>query len=429
LIDCIHTSKNGLRNEGGTVHGMGKKIYRKATLLGCAAKFGWLVVVCSVALITSSGQGAEITIAGQAAVLMELRTGKILWRRNENLSLAPASTTKIMTALVALERSNLSDTVVVPEEATLSTGGTVRLQAGERLTVQQLLYGMLLQSGNDAAIALAKHSGGSLAKFVRLMNDKAHRLSALQSRFRNPTGLPQSGHVTTAHDLAVITRAALANPAFRKIVATQDYPWKSAKWQGTLKNSNVLLNTYEGAIGVKTGQTREAGFCFVAAAERGSETFVAVILNSAEKSGWQDAKNLLDHGFKNFSSMSLIEPGETILTSQVDGKKVAIAAAASAHYVGPASDADPPQMHIALDELALPIAKGEKVGEAIFRKGDKELARVDLISRVAVPGQFNTLWLPAAASALLLALLFIWRRRHRRRHRHIFAGRGNRLRF
>jgi serine-type D-Ala-D-Ala carboxypeptidase (penicillin-binding protein 5/6) len=404
-------------------------IYREASLVGRAVKLGWLLVACSVGFIASSGQGAEIKIAGRAAVLMEMRTGKILWRRNENLSLAPASTTKIMTALVALERSNLSDTVVVPEEATLSTGGTVRLQAGERLAVEQLLYGMLLQSGNDAAIALAKHSAGSVAKFVRLMNDKARRLGAIQSSFRNPTGLPRTGHVTTARDLAVITRAALENPVFRKIVATQSYPWKSAKWQGALKNSNVLLGSYEGAIGVKTGQTRDAGFCFVAAAARGSETFVAVVLNSTEKSGWQDAKNLLDYGFQNFASMSLIEPGETILTSKVDGKKVAIAAAAPAHYVGPASDADPPQMHIALDELELPIAKGEKVGEAVFRKGDKELARVDLISRVAVPSRFNTLWLPAVASALLLLLLFIWHRRHRRRHHHIFAGRGDRLKF
>jgi D-alanyl-D-alanine carboxypeptidase (penicillin-binding protein 5/6) len=392
-------------------------------------RFRLLLVAFSVAFIATSGRGAEIKIAGQAAVLMEMRTGKILWQRNQNLSLAPASTTKIITALVTLEHSQLSDTVAIPEEATQSTGGTVRLQAGERLSVEQLLYGMLLHSGNDAAIALAKHSGGSVANFVRLMNVKARGLGAVQSTFRNPTGLPQRGHVTTARDLAVITRAALDNPVFRKIVATQNYPWKSAKWRGAIKNSNDLLGAYEGAIGVKTGQTKEAGFCLVAAAARSGETFIAVILDSTDKSGWQDAKNLLDHGFKNFAAMSLIEPGETILTSKVDGQKVPIAAAGPAHYVGPASDGDLPQMHIALDELELPIAKGEKVGVAVFRKGDQELARVALISRIAVPGRYDDLRLPAAVSAVLLALLFIWLRRHRRRQRHIFAGRGDRLKF
>jgi D-alanyl-D-alanine carboxypeptidase (penicillin-binding protein 5/6) len=246
-----------------------------------------------------TAHGAEIKIAGQAAVLMETRGGKILWQRNQNRSLAPASTTKILTALVVLERSKASDIVTIPAEATRATGGTVHLQTGERLSVEQLLYGMLLGSANDAAIALATHAGGSVEKFVGLMNDRARSLGALRSSFRNPTGLPQKGHVTTARDLAMITRAALANVEFRRIVAAKNLPWKSAKWQGELKNSNVLLKTYHGAVGVKTGQTSEAGFCFVAAAARGEESFIAVILKSTEKSGWQDAKKLLDYGFKN----------------------------------------------------------------------------------------------------------------------------------
>jgi D-alanyl-D-alanine carboxypeptidase (penicillin-binding protein 5/6) len=246
--------------------------------------------------------GADIKIAGRAAVLMEMRAGKILWQRNQDHLLAPASTTKILTALVVLERSKLNDFVKVPREATSATGGTVQLQTGERLSVEQLLYGMLLGSANDAAIALANHTGGSVAKFVDLMNGKARSLGAKRSNFHNPTGLPQKGHVTTARELAMITRAALANPEFHRIVASKKQPWKSAKWHGELKNSNVLLETYRGAIGVKTGQTREAGFCLVAAAARGNESFIAVILKSTEKSGWQDAKNLLDHGFKNYTA-------------------------------------------------------------------------------------------------------------------------------
>jgi serine-type D-Ala-D-Ala carboxypeptidase (penicillin-binding protein 5/6) len=249
----------------------------------------------------SPAHAAGIMITGQAAVLMETRTGKILWERNKHLSLAPASTTKILTALLVIERTKPSDVVTVPIEATAATGGTAHLRAGERLSVEQLLYGMLLGSANDAAIALANHASGSVARFVNLMNKKAQSLGAVRSSFRNPTGLPQKGHVTTAYDLAVIARAALANPGLRKIVAARTYLWRSAQWQGEMKNSNVLLETYEGAIGVKTGQTREAGFCLVAAAARGDDSFIAVVLKSTEQSGWQDARNILDYGFRNFT--------------------------------------------------------------------------------------------------------------------------------
>jgi D-alanyl-D-alanine carboxypeptidase (penicillin-binding protein 5/6) len=263
------------------------------------ATVGWLLL--TIAAVSPAVHATSINIAGKAAVLMEMRTGKILWERNKDLSLAPASTTKILTALVVSERSKASDVVTVPVEATVATGGTARVLAGERLSVEQLLYGMLLGSANDAAIALANHAGGSVARFVNLMNKEARSVGAQRSSFRNPTGLPQKGHVTTAHDLAAIARAALANPRLRKIVAARIYPWRSAQWQGEIKNSNVLLETYEGAIGVKTGQTNEAGFCLVAAAARGNKSFIAVVLKSTERSGWQDARNVLDYGFKNFT--------------------------------------------------------------------------------------------------------------------------------
>jgi D-alanyl-D-alanine carboxypeptidase (penicillin-binding protein 5/6) len=276
-----------------TIHGSVKLVRHSATV-------GWLLLWVT-AVSVSPAHATGITITGQAAVLMETRTGKILWERNKDLSLAPASTTKILTALVVIDRSKASDVVTVPIKATEATGGTAHLRAGERLSVEQLLYGMLLGSANDAAIALANHNSGSIAGFVNLMNKRARSLGAMRSSFRNPTGLPQKGHVTTAQDLAVIARAALANPGLRKIVAARTYPWRSAQWQGEMKNSNVLLETYVGAIGVKTGQTREAGFCLVAAAERGDESYIAVVLKSTEQSGWQDAKNILDYGFKNFT--------------------------------------------------------------------------------------------------------------------------------
>jgi D-alanyl-D-alanine carboxypeptidase (penicillin-binding protein 5/6) len=272
-----------------------------------------LVVVFIICFFLPPAMGAELDIVAKAAVLMEMRTGSILWAKNRDLPRPPASTAKILTAAVVLDRVALKEIVTAPIPTNASKT-SVLFQAGEGLTVENLLYALLLQSSNDAALALAFHVGRSTSKFVQLMNQKARSIGALRSQFHNPTGLPQRGQVTTARDLALITKAALANPDFRRIVATKSYPWKSLKWEGVLENSNELLKSYDGAIGVKTGNTREAGYCLVAAAQRGDKTLIAVILGSQEKHVWQDAKNLLDYGFNTVDpvasgSKSLTIPG------------------------------------------------------------------------------------------------------------------------
>jgi serine-type D-Ala-D-Ala carboxypeptidase (penicillin-binding protein 5/6) len=256
------------------------------------------LVVFILCFLSHPALAVERDIVAKAAVLMETRTAKILWAKNQDLTRPPASTAKILTASVILDRVSLKEIVTVPIVATASKNSKLPLQGGERVSVQDLLHALLLQSSNDAALALASRVGGSTVKFVQLMNQKARSVGALRSQFHNPTGMPQRGQVTTARDLALITKAALANPEFRRIVATKSYPWKSFKWEGVIKNSNELLRTYDGAIGVKTGNTREAGYCLVAAGQRGDKTLLAVILGSQEKHVWQDAKNLLDYGFK-----------------------------------------------------------------------------------------------------------------------------------
>jgi serine-type D-Ala-D-Ala carboxypeptidase (penicillin-binding protein 5/6) len=388
-----------------------------------------LAMILMVILCSLPARASELSLAARAAVLMDVQTGKILWEKNKDLKLPPASTAKIMTALVVLEQSQLEDIIGIPIAATLAEGSTANLQGGERISVRDLLYALLIHSANDAAIALASHVGGSVTKFVDLMNRKARLLGAIQTEFFNPTGLTRKGQVTTARDLAVITRAAMANSEFRKIVATKSHPWQSNKWQGELKNSNELLENYRGAIGVKTGSTRAAGHCVVAAAERGDQSIIAVVLNSREKALWQDVTMLLNHGFNNFTPMSLLDGGETIITSMVSGKKVPLVAATGAQYVASSEDLNLPQMQIELGELEAPIAKGEKVGEAVFHDGDKEIARVDLVSKVSVPDRLRTVWLVASGGVMLLAVFFVYRRIHRRRNRYIFAGRGDRLKF
>jgi serine-type D-Ala-D-Ala carboxypeptidase (penicillin-binding protein 5/6) len=255
----------------------------------------WFVKLLLLAVLP--GSAAAMEVSARAAALMDGNSGQFLWTKNPNLQLPPASTAKILTALVVLERNRIDEIVRIPAPATKITGATLPLQAGEELSVETLLFAMLLGSANDAALALAYHSGGSVGKFVASMNRDAQRLGALGSNFLNPTGLPHARQFSTAHDLALITKAALANAVFRRIVAAKNHPWKSARRQGELKNSNQLLDDYAGAIGVKTGNTQEAGYCLVAAAARGKATLIAVLLNSREKAVWQDAKNVLDYGF------------------------------------------------------------------------------------------------------------------------------------
>ena len=268
------------------------------------ALIGPVLTVFILCSLSHPAISADLKIVAKAAVLVEMRTGNILWAKNSDLPRPPASTAKILTASVTLDRMTLKEIVTVPiTTSTTNKSSAVSLQGAERLSVQDLLYALLLQSSNDAALALASNVGGSTPKFVQLMNQKARSIGALHSHSHNPTGLPQRGQVTTARDLALITKTALANPDFRRIVASKSYPWKSLKWEGVLENSNELLKSYDGAIGVKTGNTREAGYCLVAAAQRGDKTLIAVILGSQEKHVWQDAKHLLDYGFKILDSV------------------------------------------------------------------------------------------------------------------------------
>jgi serine-type D-Ala-D-Ala carboxypeptidase (penicillin-binding protein 5/6) len=268
---------------------------------GIKQALGALVLLLAWVIFLQPSAAAELKIAGKAAVLMNAQTGKILWAQNQDLRLPPASTVKILTALVVLDHRRTSDVLTIPAEAVRVSGASTHLSAGEKLSVADLLHAMLLGSGNDAAVALALHTRGSIDRFVQRMNHKAHTLGAVGSRFFNPTGMPHPKQLTTAQDLALITQAALENSEFRKMVGKTTYRWKSRGWKGAIKNSNKLLSSYDGAIGVKTGNTREAGYCLVAAAQRGGQTYIAVVLKSQEKAVWQDAKKLLDYGFRHRS--------------------------------------------------------------------------------------------------------------------------------
>ena len=237
-------------------------------------------------------------VDAQAAVLMVNGTKQVLFEKNPQKIMYPASTTKITTLITALENGDLNSVVTVSPSAAAVDGSSLGLNAGDRIVLRNALYGMMLVSGNDAAEAVAAHIAGSVPAFVDMMNRKAAAIGATDTNYSNPHGLPDPiNHYTTAYDLALITDYALKNPTFARIVSTRSYRVDFLNRPSIyVTNTNKLLKTYPGATGVKTGYTDAAGECLVAAAKRGNVQLIAVILHSETR--WDDAARLLDYGFQ-----------------------------------------------------------------------------------------------------------------------------------
>ena len=252
-------------------------------------------------------------LSAEKAVLLDAATGRILFEKNIDEQSLIASTTKIMTALIVCEQCNVLDRMRVPKEAVGIEGSSMYLQEGEILTLQELLYGLMLHSGNDAAVALAIYCGGTVEGFVELMNDKAHTLGLSGTHFANPNGLDAPGHYATARDLAVLAAYAMKNPVFYQTVST-----RSVKiGQRYLTNHNKLLWRVEGADGVKTGYTRAAGRILVSSAARNGRRLICVTIDDPDD--WNDHCALLEKGFSEFRILHLISEGQMMGTVEIAG--------------------------------------------------------------------------------------------------------------
>ncbi|MEG6522977.1 D-alanyl-D-alanine carboxypeptidase family protein [Desulfotomaculum sp. 1211_IL3151] len=247
-------------------------------------------------------------LSAYTAVVMDAQTGQVLYAKNPHQPRPIASTTKIMTALVAMEIGNLQQVTSVSPQAAGVEGSSVYLRAGEKLSLEQLLYGALLHSGNDACVAIAEQIAVREDIFVNLMNLKAQRLGAKNTNFCNSNGLPNDKHYSSAYDLALITREALKNPVFSKIVATKNHTIPGSGGARSLNNTNKMLWSYQGANGVKTGTTNAAGKCLVAAAQRDGRQLIAVVLHSDDR--WNESIKLLDYSFSRYENRLLAKEGE-----------------------------------------------------------------------------------------------------------------------
>lgn len=259
---------------------------------------------------TFAAAETDFRVDAKSAVLMEVTTNKILFAQSEHQVLPMASTTKIMTALLAIENASVDDMITVPSEAYGSEGSSMYLEKGEVISLKDLLYGLMLMSGNDAAITIASYIGGSVERFAQMMNSRAKQLGANNTNFVTPNGLPDKNHYTTAYDLTLIASEAMKNEIFREIASTEYYRTTTGNVIRTMKNKNKLLWQYDGGIGIKTGYTVSAGKCLVFAAQKQNMMLIGTVLNCQNM--FPVAMTMLNYGYDNYRMQKTISAGEPI---------------------------------------------------------------------------------------------------------------------
>jgi serine-type D-Ala-D-Ala carboxypeptidase (penicillin-binding protein 5/6) len=260
-------------------------------------KSGGLILAALLVLLAQGARSQDLSLAAQSAALVDSYSGEFLYTKNPDAKEYPASSTKILTALIVIEAGNLDQIVTVAPEDTKVEPSSLNLKPGQQFTRRQLLFGMLLKSANDVAMCLARDNAGSVPEFAEKMNLRAAELGATSSHFVNPHGLHDPNHYTTAHDLVLIARAAMQQPLFRQIVSTIYYTWRTPTGQvEELRNHNRLLRHFAGCNGLKTGYTRPAQQVLVSSALRGGHEVISVVLHTDKPGIWVDSKTLLTYG-------------------------------------------------------------------------------------------------------------------------------------
>lgn len=319
--------------------------------------------------------GEAYAVSAEKAYSLDAVSGRVLFDKNADSRSLIASTTKIMTALVVCERCNVLDRMRIPKEAVGIEGSSMYLREGEVLTIQELLYGLMLSSGNDAAVALAICCGGTVEGFVELMNDKARLLGLRNTHFENPNGLDSPGHYSSARDLAVLAAYAMENPIFAKTVSAKTV----TAGQRYLRNHNKLLWMVDGADGVKTGYTKAAGRALVSSATRDGRRIITVTLN--DPNDWQEHKALLEEGFSRFHVQRIVTAGNRVGTVEVAGGEGARAEilAAEDFFYALAPEENPQVVLPGPGFVYAPVAEGADAGFAYVLIQGKALGKFPVV--------------------------------------------------
>jgi len=312
---------------------------------------------------------------GKAVILMDAASGRVLYERDSHTELPPASLTKIMTAMLVVENGDLEHKVTASEHAANTPESSIYLEPGEVLTRMDLLYAAMLPSANDACTALAESIAGDEASFVLQMNKRAAELGLKNTHFANPHGLEAKGHYTSAYDLALLTRQALSYSLFVRVARTENktIPWQAKDEDRILLNHNRLLYNYDGAIGVKTGYTRQAGNCVVGAAQRGDMILIAVTMNSPTI--YKDLQNMLDYGFNNYKIINLCKAGEVMGKVDIlNGQSKQVDVTLARNLSVAAADDEIPNLAYSMTlepSAKAPIEKGDILGVCrLYLKGE-----------------------------------------------------------
>lgn len=336
--------------------------------------------------------GNDLKIISEGAIVFDAKTGRVLYGKNENKKLPMASTTKIMTLIIALENANMDDIVIVSKKASKAPKVKMNLKEGEKVKLEFLLYALMLESSNDAAIAIAEHVGGSVEVFCEMMNQKALELGAINTNFESPNGLDNGlEHYSTPYDMALISTYALQNEMAMNIMNTKTISFESDIKTYSFKNRNRLLNEYVGANGGKTGFTNKAGQCFVGMAKRGDMQLVTVVLASGwgdtgKERKWSDTKKLLDYGFNNYEYVTIKEKGIypvdeiNIINARID--KINSIYEVTEDIILPLNDSEKENLYLEkkyLNELEAPVSKREKIGKVSILVKEEKIMDLNII--------------------------------------------------
>lgn len=337
-------------------------------------KFTGIVLSLALIFAVKIPARAELAVSAKAAILMHADSGRVLYEKNADEHMLIASTTKIMTAIVVLEHCELDDLVEVDSRSAGIEGSSMYLKAGESYTVEDLLYGLLLVSGNDAASALALHVADSMEEFAELMNAKAAELGMTESSFKNAHGLDEEGHYSTARDMAKLAAYCMGNEDFARIAGTVSH----TVGEQTLVNHNRLLREYDGCLGLKTGYTMAAGRTLVTCAERDGARYVCVTLNNPDD--WDDHKALYDWAFANYSFAEVIPAGLSYEVPLISGAEMTAPAETEGAAYALIQNGESYDMELELPAFAFaPISEGDRAGRAVACSDGQEIASVRIV--------------------------------------------------
>lgn len=356
----------------------------------------FLVILIFTTPLLSFGE-LDLDISSKAAILMDYNSGDIIFKVNEDVELAPASITKIMTLLLTMEaiessQLKLEDKVVISEYASSMGGTQIYLEPGELQNIEDLIKAVCIRSANDAAVALGEAVGGSNEVFINRMNERAAQLDMNNTNFVNATGLPAENHYTSANDVSLMTRELLSHEKiveYLTIYMEDIYVGKDKDDLQTMVNTNRLVRNYEGTTGVKTGSTSEAGYCLSASALRGDMQLIAVVLGAEDSTNrFNDARKLLDYGFASYDSILIDRKDKAVAQIPIekgDLDYIDLTLSRDSYVLVPKNQKyEMNKELIALDSFLAPIEKGDTLGQLIVYINDKEVDNIDLISDIDV---------------------------------------------